>query len=87
MDHFQIKVSEVDEPTGLSSVEGLGGTEVGEIFMVSEDLYRERGPVEVVLPQLQGTDDGKEFPVIDVIVSFSWGERLGKVGTGMPFAV
>ena len=68
-------------------VEGLGETEVGEIFMVSEDLYRERGSVEVVLPTLQGMDDGKEFSVIDVIVSFCQGERLGEVGTGVPFAV
>ena len=42
--------------------------------MVSEDLYRERGSMEVVSPQLQGTDDSEEFPVIDVVVSFCWGE-------------
>ena len=38
MDHFQIEVSEVDEPVGLLMIEGLGGMEVGEVFMVSEDL-------------------------------------------------
>ena len=74
MDHFQIEVSEVNEPTGLSLIESLGGTEVGEFLMVSEDLYRERGPMEVVSPRLQRTNDGKEFPVIDVIVSFCRGE-------------
>ena len=74
MDHFQIKVSKVDEPAGLLMIEGLGGVEVGEIFMVSEDLYRERGPVEVVPPGFQGMDDGKEFSVIDVVVSFCQGE-------------
>ena len=87
MDHFQIKVSEVDEPVGLSTIEGLGEIEVGEIFMVSEDLYRERGSVEVVSPRLQGTDDGKEFSVIDVIVTFCRGERLEEVGVGVPLAV
>ena len=74
MDHFQVKVSEVDKPSGLSVIKGLGETEVGEVFMVGEDLYRKRGSVEVVLPGFQGTDDGGEFSVVDVIVSFCWGE-------------
>ena len=52
VDHFQVKVREVDEPTGLSSVEVLGGTEVGEILMVGEDLDWEGGSVEVVSPRL-----------------------------------
>ena len=38
MDHFQVEVCEVDKPTGLSSVEVLGGTEVGEVLIVGEDL-------------------------------------------------
>ena len=50
VDHFQVKVREVDEPTGLSSVEVLGGTEVGEVLMVGEDLDWEGGPVKVVPP-------------------------------------
>ena len=69
------------------TVKGLGGAEVGKVFVVGEDLYRERGSVEVVLPGLQGTDDGKEFLVIDVVVSFCWGEQLGEVGTGVPLAI
>ena len=50
MDHFQVEVGEVNEPTGLSSVEVLGRTEVGEVFVVGEDLDRERGSMEVVAP-------------------------------------
>ena len=87
MDHFQIEVSKVNEPADLLMIEGMGGAEVSEIFMVSEDLYKERGPVKVVSPGLQGMDDGKEFSVIDVIVSFCQGERFGEVGTGVPLAV
>ena len=51
VDHFQVKVCEVNEPAGLSSVEVLGGTEVGEVFMVGEDLDWEGGSVEVVPPR------------------------------------
>ena len=50
VDHFQVKVREVDEPTSLSSVEVLGGTEVGEVFVIGEDLYWEGGSMEVVSP-------------------------------------
>ena len=51
-------------------IEGLGGAEVDEILVVCEDLYGERGSVEVVSPGFQGTDDSEEFPVVDVVVSF-----------------
>ena len=50
VDHFQVKVCEVDEPASLSLVEVLGGTEVSEVLMVGEDLDWEGGPVEVVSP-------------------------------------
>ena len=44
--------------------------EVYQVFVVSEDLDREWGPMEVMSPGLQGTDDSQEFSVIDVIVAF-----------------
>ena len=51
VDHFQVEVGEVNEPARLSTIEVLGGTEISEIFVVGEDLYRERGSVEVVSPR------------------------------------
>ena len=87
VDHFQVEVCKVDEPAGLSSVEVLGGTEVGEVFVVGEDLDWEGGSMEVVSPRFQGSDDGEEFSVVNVIVPFCWGERLGEVGTWVPFAI
>ena len=74
VDHFQVKVGEVNEPMGLLSVEVLGGMEVGEVFVVGEDLDREGGSVEVVAPRFQGTDDGEEFSVVNVVVPFCRGE-------------
>ena len=44
--------------------------------MVGEDLYQERGTMEVVMPGFQGANDGEEFAVIDVVVVFGGGERL-----------
>ena len=38
--------------------------------MVHDHCYRMFCPREVVLPLLQSLDDGKEFSIIDVVVSF-----------------
>ena len=55
--------------------------------MVGKDLDWEGRTVEVVLPGFKGADDGEEFTVIDIIVSFSLRERLGEVGAGVPIPV
>ena len=52
-------------------VKVLSLLEVCQILVVSEDLYRERGAVEIVPPGFQSTDDGKEFLVVGIIVPFS----------------
>ena len=87
MDHLQVEIGKVNKPAGLSMVEGLGGVEVSEVFVVGEDLYGEWGSMEVVSPGFQGLNDGKEFSVVDVVVSFYWGEQLGQVGAGVPLAM
>ena len=53
-------------------VEMLGRTEEGEILMVGEDLDWERRAMEVMSPSFEGVDDGKEFVIIDVIITLSW---------------
>ena len=68
-------------------IEGLGGMEVGEVLVVSEDLDGKWGSVEVVPPGFQSSDDSEEFPVIDVVVMFYRREQLGEVGAGVPIAV
>ena len=60
----------------MPAVERLGLAEVGEVFVISEDLYREGGTVEIVVPRLQGANDHKEFAVIDIVVLFGGGEGL-----------
>ena len=60
----------------LASVKRLGLSEIGEIFVVGEDLHRERGAMEVVPPRLQGTNDSEKFAVIDIVIPFSGGEGL-----------
>ena len=71
IDDFKIKVSKVEQPLCLSVVEVLGLMEIHQVFMVYEDLDGEERSVEVMSPRFQGTDDGKELSVVDVVVSFS----------------
>ena len=71
----------------MPAIEILGLTEVRQVLVVCEDLYGEWGSVEVMSPGLQGADDGKELPVVDVVVSFCGDEQLGEVGAGVPIAI
>ena len=87
MDDLQIKICKIEQLTCLVAVEILGLTEVHQVLMISEDLDREWGTVEIVSPGLQGMDDGKEFLVIDVIVPLCWDEQLGEIGTRVPIAI
>ena len=76
MDHLEVKVSKVNEPSCLAAVECLGLAKVGEVFVVGEDLYGKRGTMEVMVPGLQGADDSKEFAIIDIIVTLGRREGL-----------
>ena len=54
----------------------MGLAEVGKVFMVSEDLYRERRTMKVMTPGFQGANNGEKFAIIDIVVPFSGGEGL-----------
>ena len=75
MDHLQVEVGEVDEPAGLAAIKRLRLAEIGKVFVVGKDLYREGGPMEIMAPRFQGANDGEEFSVIDIVVPF--GGRKG----------
>ena len=62
-------------------------SEVREVLVVGEDLDRERGAMEVVVPSFQGVNDSKKLTVVDVVIPFRGGERLRKVGTRMPITI
>jgi len=45
-------------------------SEIGEVFVVGEDLDGEGRAMEVMSPGFKGPDDCEEFSVVDIIVSF-----------------
>ena len=87
MDHCEVEICKVQEPVSLASIQGLRFAEVGQIFVVRENLDWERGTMEIVPPGFESTDDSEEFSVINIVISFCWREGLGEVGAGVPFAV
>ena len=55
--------------------------------MVGDDSDRMRSSLDVLFPFVQCEDDGKEFPVVDVIIPFSRNKCLREVGAGMGIAI
>ena len=76
MDHFEVEVCKVNKPACLSAIKCLGLSEISEVFMVGEDLYRERRAKKVMAPGFQGANDSEEFVIIDIVVPLSRGEGL-----------
>ena len=60
----------------LATIEVLCLTNVCQVLVVSEDLDGEGGTMEIMSPGFQGTNDGKELSVVDVVVAFCWDEQL-----------
>ena len=55
--------------------------------MISEDLDREGGAMEVVSEGFKSANNSEEFAVVDVVVSFCLRERLGEVGARVPISI
>ena len=87
MGEAEVEICKVKEPTGLAAVKALGRAEEGHVFMVSKDLNRKRGAMEIMTPCFESANDSKEFTIINIIVSFCRREPLGEVGARMPVPV
>ena len=74
MDDFEVKISEVEQPSHLVTVKVLCLMKVCQVLVIGKDLDGEQGVMEVVPPRPQGADDCKELPVVNVVVLFGWDE-------------
>ena len=48
--------------------------EKGKVFMICENLDGKGRPMEVMMPGFESTDDGEEFPIVNVIIALHWEE-------------
>ena len=83
----EVKVGEVQGPSGLPSVELFGRHEVLQVLMVSPDLTGVFCTFHEVLPLLQSSDNHQHLFVMDLVVLFNCGEQLGEESDWMPFLV
>ena len=78
------EVREELSPAGLP-IRQLGRVvEDFEILMIGENFKLMRTTFEVMSPFTKSLDDGEEFLIINVVVPFSFNERLGHEGDGVP---
>ena len=78
-----IKVLDEEGPMSLLAREFVRIFQVGQVLVVGEDRNGMGSPLQILFPFCKDEDDSKEFLIIDVIISFSNGEGLGKVSAGM----
>ena len=60
-------------PSGLTTREILGFSEIGEVLMIGEHLKWMGGTKEIVLPFCKGKDNSSHLQVGGVVISFSVG--------------
>ena len=87
MDDFEVKISKVEQPLCLTMIEVLCLMEVCQVLVICKDLDGEREAMEIMSSGLQGTDNCKEFSVVDIVVSFCRNEQLREVGAGVPIPI
>ena len=84
MTEFKVVLLKFNLPCGGMGSYFLWFTPVCEVFVISPDdngLIRGSG-AEQVGPMTEGTDDGEEFPVVNLVVHFCWCQGFGVVANG-----
>ena len=64
----EVKLGEVLRPAGLMAGQDLGAGEILQVLVVSDHIEWRGGALEVVLPVLEGFEDGQELLVMGIIV-------------------
>ena len=61
--------------------------EISQVLMVSKESDGMGSSLELMSPMVEGTNDGKQLMIIDVVIPFGWDESLRKVHTGVKIAI
>ena len=70
MNQLEVKVSQVQRPMGLATIEFLSRHEVLQVLVVRPDFYWVLSSFQKVPPLFQRVDDSKHLFVIDLVVPF-----------------
>ena len=72
MNQLEVKVSQVQRPTGLATIEFLSHHEVLQVLVVHPDFYWVPSSFQKVPLLFQCMDNNKHLFVIDFVVLFYW---------------
>ena len=78
----KVELGEVLRPAGLTAGQDLGAGEILQVLVVSDHIDWRGGTLEVVLPVLEGLEDGQELLVMGIIVQLRGGQSLRIVSNG-----
>jgi hypothetical protein len=78
------KLGEKEGPAGLTTGKFLFGAEILEVAMVGPNFKRFGVAFEVVAKGLKGTDNGKEFFIVNVIILFGIDQGLRVISDWVP---
>ena len=76
MDEMKVKILEEHHPVGLMTREFLGLTEVSQVFVIGEQSDGMSRSLQIMMPMFESVNDGKQLPIVNVIILLSGRERL-----------
>ena len=74
MNQLEVKASQVQRPTGLTTVEFLGRHKVLQVLVIHPDFYQVSSSFQKVPSLFQCMDDSEYLFVMDLVVPFHWGQ-------------
>lgn len=83
----KVKPGKEEGLAGLAGIEPLGRANVFEVLVISPYQKWDLGPLQPLPPLLQLHLNRQQFPISNVIISFSWRQAKGEKGTGMELVV
>jgi len=65
----------------------LSSREILQVLVISDHINRKGRGFEIVMPDLEGIEDGKEFLIMSIIVQFGRFKSMGMEGNRVDFTV
>ena len=83
----KVKLGEVLGPPHLSPGQYFGGRKILKVLMIRNNVDRIGWTFQIVLPNLESFEDGKQFLVIYVVVQLHHSESARVKGNWMNFII
>ena len=72
MDELIVETREKEGPTSLTAIQLFGRLKIRQVLMISPNLYLVSCPFKEMTPFLQGTNNGEQLFVMNLIVALDF---------------